>query len=356
MSFSSAPPGLRALSPAERLLERWYSRRPAPWALRPLAGLYWTVQMLRRQFYRRGWLASERLDVPVLVVGNISLGGTGKTPLVIALVDYLRRQGWTPGVVSRGYGGSERVPHLLGEDADPARFGDEPCLIRRRTGVPVAIGRDRPAAARLLLELGVDLVVADDGLQHYRLQRDLEVCVIDGMRRFGNGWVLPAGPLREPVQRLDSVDFCVSNGGLPRDSEVLMRLLGDRARRLDDPSQEQPLATFARRRVHGVAAIGNPRRFFDSLRAQHIDVIEHAFPDHHAFTAADLDFADDLPVLMTEKDAVKCEQLGDGRLWYVPVRAVLPDAFLQAVQATLAEARPDRDVPAAAVDDGEARA
>ncbi len=327
------------LSPERWLLARWYSPRPAPWVLRPPAVLYQWLLAVRHLFYRRGWLSSVQLDVPVVVVGNITLGGTGKTPLVIALVKHLRQHGWNPGVVSRGYGGRERAPRLLREDADPRQVGDEPCLIMRRSGAPVAVGCDRPAAARLLCELGVDVVISDDGLQHYRLRRDVEICVADGKRRYGNGWTLPAGPLREPLQRLRSVDFRICNGGLPHQDEILMRLLGDHARRLDDPGCEQPLSVYAGRRVHAVAAIGNPQRFFDSLRTQHIDVVEHPFPDHHAFTADDLDFGDDLPVLMTEKDAVKCAALKTDRFWYVPVRAVLPEMFLSALSSAVGAAR-----------------
>lgn len=329
----------RMLSPVQWLLARWYSRRSAPWVLRPLAVLYVLLLGLRRGLYRRGWLSCIRLDVPVVVVGNLTLGGTGKTPLVIALADALRQRGWTPGVVSRGHGGGDHAPQILGGDADPRQVGDEPCLIMRRSGAPVAVGRDRPAAAQLLREVGVDVIIADDGLQHYRLARDVDICVVDGMRRYGNGWPLPAGPLREPLRRLRSVDFRVCNGGLPQQDEILMRLLGDSARRVDDPAREQPLHAFANRRVHAVAGIGNPARFFESLRIQRIDVIEHPFPDHHPFVPADLDFRDELPVLMTEKDAVKCAAMRLDRLWYVPIRAMLPDTFLDAVTAAVDAAK-----------------
>jgi tetraacyldisaccharide 4'-kinase len=320
---------------ADSLQKTWYDDLSPSWLLRAPAALYAAVTRWRVAWYRRGWLASERLPVPVVVVGNITVGGTGKTPLTIALVDFLREHGWHPGVVSRGHGGRQRLPALLGNAPDPVEVGDEPCLIRRRTGVPVAVGRDRPAAARLLVEAGVDVVLADDGLQHYRLQRDIEICVIDGLRRFGNKRLLPAGPLREPLARLDGVDFRVCNGGLPRDDEILMRLFGDRARNLRVRADERPLRTFARQRVHAVAGIGHPQRFFDSLRAQQIDVIEHAFADHHAYLADDLDFGDDLPVLMTGKDAIKCVAFTQPHWWCVPVRALLPDAFLDELDARL---------------------
>jgi tetraacyldisaccharide 4'-kinase len=319
----------------ESLQQSWYGTRPPSPLLRVPAALYGGLVRLRMAMYRRGWLDRQRLPVPVVVIGNLSVGGTGKTPLTIGLVEFLVERGWHPGVVSRGYGGRQHLPELLGEVPDPVEVGDEPCLIRRRTGVPVAVGRDRPAAARLLVEAGVDVILADDGLQHYRLQRDVEICVIDGIRRFGNGLLLPAGPLREPLSRLDRVDFRICNGGLPHADEVLMRLYGDRAFNLVDPGEGRPLPAFAGRRVHAVAGIGHPQRFFDSLRAQRLEVVEHAFADHHAYTPDELDFGDELPLLMTEKDAVKCAAFAAAHWWQVPVRAVLPDVFLESLEARL---------------------
>lgn len=320
---------------AAALVRRWYSDRQPPSLLRPLEGLYRALVALRRTLYRRGWLSSERLPVPVLVIGNISVGGTGKTPLTIALVEYLCQRGWQPGVVSRGHGGSNTRPRLIDAADTPRQVGDEPCVIRARSGVPVAVGHDRPAAARLLVEAGVDVVLADDGLQHYRLQRDLEICVLDGLRRFGNRAMLPAGPLREPMSRLQSIPWHVCNGGLARKGEVLMRLRGDQAINLTDPSRRLPLSDFADREVHAIAGIGHPQRFFDSLRAQFIHPVEHAFADHHAYRPEDLDFADDLPVLMTGKDAIKCSDFARDTWWSVPVDAILPEPFLQEVEARL---------------------
>lgn len=318
---------------ADTLQAAWYGKGKAPWWVFPLAWLYGGAVRLRRRLYRLGWLSSVRLPVPVLVVGNISVGGTGKTPLTIALAEALRARGFRPGVVSRGYGGTERGPVRLGEQPDPARFGDEPCLIRA-AGTPVAVGRDRSAAAQLLVDDGCDVVIADDGLQHYRLRRDAEICVIDGDRGFGNGRLLPAGPLREPLARLASVDFRVRNGGTAATGEVSMRLAGGMARQLSD-GDEQPLQTFRGQVVHAVAGIGHPARFFDSLRAQGVEVVQHAFPDHHAYVPADLAFGDGLPVLMTEKDAVKCAAFALPQAWAVPVRAELPGPFFDAVAARL---------------------
>ncbi|CAM5227052.1 tetraacyldisaccharide 4'-kinase [Rhodanobacter lindaniclasticus] len=317
----------------DTLATAWYDGGRAPWWTRPLAALYGGVNRLRRALYRRGWLRSERLPVPVVVIGNLTAGGTGKTPLTIAVAASLREHGYRPGVVSRGHGGTQREPLLLGDAPDPRVVGDEPCLIRA-SGVPVAVGRDRPAAARLLLQAGCDVVVADDGLQHYALVRDVEICVIDGTRRFGNGRLLPVGPLREPLERLREVDLRVCNGGIAEAGEYPMQLRGGEVIALNG-GERRTLASFAGRRVHAVAAIGNPRRFFDSLRAAGIEVIEHPFADHHAFAPAELAFADDLPVLMTDKDAVKCRSfaLPDG--WRVPVRAELPAAFHAALLACL---------------------
>lgn len=334
------------MSLAQRTMQRWYGTGPRPWLLRPLGWLYRGVAAARAWMYRRGWLHSVRLPVPVVVVGNITLGGTGKTPLVIALVEHFRARGWRPGVVSRGYGGSEQGPYLLPERPDPARCGDEPSLIRRQTGAPVAIGRRRPEAAQLLVDAGADLVIADDGLQHYRLQRDVEICVMDGRRRLGNGLVLPCGPLREPPARLRRVDYCVLNGGTARTGEVPMVLENAPLQPLGEATATpRTLRDFQGRRVHAVAGIGHPARFFDSLRAHGIEVVEHAFDDHHVFAPADLAFGDTLPVLMTTKDAVKCADFAPPGTWSVPVRARLPDDFLVDLEARLVTARQKNTAP-----------
>ena len=214
----------------DTLLRAWYANGPLPWWAAPLAALYGAVVRGRVALYRRGWLRVERLPVPVVVVGNLTAGGTGKTPLVMAIVEALRARGLRPGVVSRGYGGRQREAMLLGPSPDPAQVGDEPALIRGG-GASVAIGRDRAAAGRLLTAAGCNVLVADDGLQHYALARDIEICVIDGARRFGNGCLLPAGPLREPLSRLQRVDLRVCNGSTPQAGEYAMRLRGDVARR-----------------------------------------------------------------------------------------------------------------------------
>jgi tetraacyldisaccharide 4'-kinase len=315
---------------------RWWHQAPVPGWLAALSGLYGRVALARR---RRALAAAVTLPVPVVVVGNLAVGGTGKTPVVIALVEALVAAGFHPGVVSRGYGGrgaGGRVP----PDGDPGRYGDEPVLIARRTGVPVWVDRDRVAAGRALLAgHGVDVVVADDGLQHYRLARTVEIAVVDGRRRFGNGRLLPAGPLREPPGRLAEVDLVLVNG-LRSPHEPGFDLVAGDPRALRD-DQRRPLAAFTGSPVHAVAGIGDPSRFFASLRAAGVEPIEHPFPDHHRYRPGDLAFGDPRPVLMTEKDAVKCAAFAQANWYALPVSAVLPPAAIARVVERLAQ-RPRR--------------
>lgn len=320
----------------QRWLEaRWWRQAPVPAWLAALSRLY-AWQAARRA--RRAAARATALPVPVLVVGNLTVGGSGKTPVVIALAEALRARGWRPGVVSRGYGGAARGCRVVPADGDPALFGDEPVLIARRTGVPVVVGRDRVAAARRLLDGGgVDLVLADDGLQHHRLARDVEVCVVDGRRRFGNGRLLPAGPLREPLARLAGVDLVLANGPAQEGEEAFTLAPADPWRLAD--GQRRPLAGFAGRPVHAVAGIGDPARFFDTLRGQGLTVIEHPFPDHHRYRRGELAFDDGLPVLMTEKDAVKCLAFAAPDWYALPVAACLPDGVVDALHARLRSQR-----------------
>ncbi|HVR80835.1 MAG TPA: tetraacyldisaccharide 4'-kinase [Luteimonas sp.] len=316
----------------------WFGDQPPPMSARLLSALYAGVIGLRTMLYRRGLLRRVQVTVPVIVVGNLIAGGSGKTPLVVALVERLRSAGWTPGVATRGYGRDHASQALWVErGTDPAIGGDEPVLIARRTGVKVRADRDRVAAARALIAAGCDVVVCDDGLQHYRLQRDIEIEVVDGRRRYGNGRLLPAGPLREPVARAARCDFHVlnrpaddadasSDASQPGFGEWPMRVRTENALPMVG-GRPRPLSTLSGQRVHAMAGIGDPQRFFGSLRAHGIAVVPHAFADHHRYVAADFQFGSDLPVLMTEKDAVKCMAFASERHYSVPAQAELPEAF-----------------------------
>jgi tetraacyldisaccharide 4'-kinase len=320
-------------------LERlWYGRSALRWLLAPFSALFWLVSTLRRVAYRSGLLRSVRLPAPVVVVGNLSAGGTGKTPLVIWLAAHLQRRGLRPGILSRGYGGrSPAYPRLVTPDADPAAVGDEPLLLSRRAGCPVVVDPDRARAGRWLLEHeGCDVLIGDDGLQHYRLARDLEIAVIDGRRRLGNGWVLPAGPLRETASRLRSVDLVVINGEA-RPGELGMRMAPSDLVSVVDRGVRRPLATIAGRSVHAIAAIGNPERFFALLRGHGAIVKARAFPDHHPYTVQDVEPPGDDPVIMTEKDAVKCERFAGARHWMLPVEAVPDPLFAERLDRRLTE-------------------
>lgn len=319
------------------LERRWYSSEPPPLLLQALARLYGCIVERRRT---RLSAVAPRLDAPVIVVGNISVGGTGKTPLVIWLVEQLRRLGRRPGVISRGYGGrAPQYPFRVRADTDPAQAGDEPVLIAWRTGVPVMVDPDRVRAAQTLLASGeVDVLVSDDGLQHYRLRRDFEFCVVDGRRGLGNGALLPAGPLRESPARLAEIDCLVVNGGGFRCAGVpaaAMQLVATTVQPLC-PGDPRSLESFAGQEIHAVAGIGNPSRFFDLLRSVGMRVIEHALPDHHAHASRDIVFDDMRPVLMTEKDAVKCRAFAAPQHWVVPVTAQFEPEAEARMQQSLA--------------------
>ncbi len=317
----------------------WYRGKPVPLLLSVFEGVYRGALNLRRMAYRRRWRTQVRLPLPVVIVGNITVGGTGKTPLVIWLVRELRQRGWNPGVLLRGYGGSARTAMLVTPDAAAAEVGDEALLLKRATGAPVAICRTRSAAGALLASRGdCDVLVADDGLQHWALARDIEIAVVDGERRLGNARLLPAGPLREPAERLDRVDFIVCNGD-PAGGETGMRVLGSQAWALSSPGRAEPLSSFRGRRVHAVAGLGNPQRFFAMLSAAGLDVVPHAMDDHHRFSGQDLQFGDGLPVMLTEKDAVKCAALDIPDAWVVPAEAQLPQSFADDVHRRLCALR-----------------
>ena len=340
------------------LTRNWLRRGPLACALWPVSLVFRLLSGVRTALFRAGVLKSSRLPVPVVVVGNIYIGGTGKTPLTIWLVQALQAAGMKPGVISRGFGSSEQGARAVSATSTPAQVGDEPLLIKQRTGAPVMVGRDRAATGRALLGAHpeVDILLTDDGLQHYKLQRDVEIILFDG-RGAGNGWLLPAGPLREPVSRRR--DFTVINAPLLTDELVRavqpgkagsdpmrgqtpmmqtvpfqMTLVGEYAEQLRDRTRKQSLTELAAHpelRIAAAAGIGNPARFFGMLKGAGLRITELPLPDHHDFQ--DRPFAGleaDL-ILMTEKDAVKCAQIeelsDDPRLWVVPVTARIDRAL-----------------------------
>ena len=324
------------------LTRAWLRRGPLACALWPLSLAFRALSSLRALLFRAGVLQSHRLPVPVLVVGNIFIGGTGKTPLAIWLAATLRDAGFTPGIISRGHGGDGAAPREVTGDSLAAEVGDEPLLMARRAHCPVMVGRDRPAAGWALLAAHpqVNVIISDDGLQHYALQRDIEIVLFDG-RGAGNGWLLPAGPLREPVSRRR--DFTVVNtplltpqlaanvGGAP----LRMQLAGTVAERMMARGERIPLAGLAGKRIAAAAGIGNPGRFFAMLRGQGLEFAELPLPDHHDFRDQPFAQLDADIILITEKDAVKCGQIenlkNDPRLWVVPVTALLDGALAQQI-------------------------
>ena len=331
---------------SDRLVAAWYAPglTPLSAALLPLSMLVRAAVALRRWAYRQGLLRSVALPVPVVVVGSIVVGGVGKTPLVRALASSLAQQGRRPGIVSRGYGGRNRAPRAVTLGDDPDLVGDE-SLLFAADALPVWVGRDRAAVARALLAAhpDCDLILADDGLQHYALRRDFEIAAIDATRAFGNGQVLPAGPLREPRSRLQEVDALVwltagappapSAAGAGRETVMTHEPLAWRNVALPDAVADP--GAWRGGIVHAVAGIGNPGRFFDLLRRLGLDPICHAFPDHHRYVRAELELPDAVAILMTEKDAVKCAAFADRRCWYLPIRACVEPALIARLERTL---------------------
>jgi len=326
---------------ATRLVATWYTPRVTPLAalLWPLSILYRFLVAVRRVLFRVGLLRSQSLPVPVVVVGNINVGGVGKTPLTHALAEQLLQRGFTPGIVSRGYGGSNVAPRAVAEGDDPKVVGDE-ALLHATAGFPVWIGRDRAEAARGLLraEPGCDVILADDGLQHYALARAMEIAVVDASREFGNGLMLPAGPLREPVARLADVDAVVRL--VARDVPRPPAANGARTLMTHEPLPWRNLvqrdfvadpAQWRGKEIHALTGIGNPQRFFDMVASLGIAARCHAFPDHHDFAAGDIAFPGAGAILMTQKDAVKCLAFADARCWYLPLRAIVDPALVALV-------------------------
>ncbi len=310
---------------ARWLEARWYGGARVPWWLTALEQVFITLSAVRRWLYRRGLLRSGHPGVPVIVVGNLVVGGSGKTPLVMSLVRMLRDAGLNPGVVSRGHGRSQRSLHLIDEHSGVEDAGDEPLEIFHATGAPVAVSADRLLAAQTLVrERAIDCIVADDGLQHYRLRRDIEIACVDGRRGLGNRRRLPAGPLREAPSRLDDVDLVLTRNG---EGELgwTLAVLGLRA--LDGSSALQRLEQWRGRAVHALAGLAHPEQFFDTLRDAGLDLREaRSFPDHHRYRSSDLQFQEPLPLVITGKDAAKCRSLRRPDIWVLEVQARLPEA------------------------------
>lgn len=306
----------------------WYGQRPIALLFVPLSWLFSVVVKLRFLLYKKGWIKSTRLSVPVIVVGNITVGGTGKTPVVIWVAELLKSAGYTPGVISRGYGGiASSWPQQVREDSDSRVVGDEAKILARRTQCPVAVGAIRADSAQALIDHHqCDVIISDDGLQHYALQRDIEIALVDGERRYGNRYLLPAGPLREPVERLKKVDFVICNG-LANKDEYPLKVEGNEAIKLIDESERLNLGSFSSTPCHAIAGLGNPSRFFSHLKKFNLSFEPHIFPDHFKYTERDINFDDEKQVLMTEKDAVKCTYMANEKHWYVPIKAQMTQKF-----------------------------
>lgn len=322
-------------------MDFWYRRSLTILAiiLLPLSWLFKGLVTLRRFLYRHHIIKSFRFEVPVIVVGNITVGGTGKTPLVIWLAHFLVAQGLRPGIVTRGYGGKKilEYPCRVTSEITPAMVGDEAVLLAERSACPVVVYKNRVLAVKdLLAHTDCNIVITDDGLQHYRLARDIEIAVVDAERELGNRCFLPAGPLRESPSRLKKVDFVVQHGKMQH-GLLTMQLVGNDLFSLTDKTLKVACQDFTHKVVHAVAGIGHPKRFFATLREKGLEVIEHVFPDHYLYAADDFQFADALPIIMTEKDAVKCKSFADQRFWCMPVDVNIDKAFQVALLASLNE-------------------
>ena len=319
------------------LTNHWYAPEKTwlAYVLMPFSVFFSGIVYLRRRLYETGLLKSYRASCPVVVVGNVSVGGVGKTPLVIALYFFLKERGWTPGIVTRGYRGQYKGVVWVAADSDPNQVGDEAVLLAARTGGAVVVSRDRPSAIKALThETACDIILSDDGLQHYAMARDIEIVVIDANRKLGNKLCLPAGPLRESVSRLKEVDLVVVNGG--EESQCAFSLSGISLLNVLNPGITHSVQILHGKTVHALAGIGSPRRFFDYLRGLGAEVIEHPYPDHYSFKESDFEYfsAQDMWV-MTEKDAVKCRAFANANMWFLPVEAHLNAMCVTALEDCL---------------------
>jgi tetraacyldisaccharide 4'-kinase len=323
------------------IVDQWYYPRPWGKLLWPFAKVFGSIVKLRKYLYVHNVFKSYKASVPVIIVGNLTVGGTGKTPLVIYLAELLKKHGYKPGIVSRGYKGLVKSVVLVSPYSDPQVVSDEAVLLSRRTECPVIIAKKRAVGVdHMIRHNRVNIIICDDGLQHYALQRDIEIAVIDGERRFGNGYNLPMGPMREPESRLDTVDLIVTNSSISNNAkEHNMHFVCNEVYSLSHPNKNRSLEEFIGRPVHAIAGIGYPERFFQQLRDLGIIVIAHPYPDHYRFSPTDVTFADQLPVLMTEKDAVKCKYFAHTRLWVVKVSVELEPQFDNSVLRLIEEVK-----------------
>lgn len=320
----------------------WKNRGIACWPWLPLSALFWLISATRRALYKMGWLTTHKLPVPVIIVGNVAAGGSGKTPVVIALVEKLREHGFTPAIVSRGYGGRAKVPTAVTTQSHPSEVGDEPVLLVQRTAAPMWIGADRVAAAQSLLAANpnVDVIITDDGLQHYRLAREVEIVVLDPVI-LGNALLMPAGPLREPLARTRHATLALAHGQLSAQLASLlsgyvplfsMQLQAGRWYRLGQNTDQRTPEQLKAIKTRALAGIGRPERFFETLRAQGIEPIQtQAFADHHPFEETDLALGQADALLMTEKDAIKCASIAPKETWVLPVSAQIDEAALRLI-------------------------
>ena len=314
------------------MLKIWQKKNFLAYLIWPLSLIYCAFIFLRRKLFQWHLLKTNYFSAPVIVVGNITVGGTGKTPVVIALARFLKEKGWRPGIVSRGYGGKiKHFPYQVHQNSNAREVGDEPLLIVRHTDCPTVIDPNRSRGVRALLKRAhCNLVISDDGLQHSSLGRNIEIIVVDGERRFGNNFCSPAGPLREPTSRLNSVDFVISKEN-PLRHEFKLSLIPDHFYQLIQPKIKKTLDYFHGKTLHAVAGIGNPDQFFNSLRKLNLKIIEHPFPDHYLFKPHDFSYGSDAIIIMTEKDAVKCVGFVDARLWCLNTKTELDTNLLNTV-------------------------
>ena len=314
----------------ETLIEKvWYSKNIFSLLLSPLSLIYISIIYLRYTLYQLGLISITKINVPTIVIGNIVAGGTGNTPLVIWLAKYFKDKGFLPGIVSRGYGGTYLSNiELVKPTSNPLLVGDEPVIIARNTNCPVVVAKKRAKGAKELVEkYNCNIILCDDGMQHYSLARDIEIAVIDGQRRFGNNYCFPAGPLREPKSRIFKADLIVSKYNA-RTCEHKMDYIYHQLVSLNELSKTIPISDLYGMTVHAIAGINNPDHFFSYLRSHKLELIIHKFPDHYSYTEDDVKFDDNFPVVMTEKDAVKCLNYSSDKHWYIPISAELSKSFV----------------------------